>query len=398
MFARERLPGFWIFGSVVDPEEFEGIDRDKALAIDGSGGGSYALTAPLVLGGSGVDLLGNNHVVSGKLTVQSLALISLADGAEIKAEGTGDADIRLRVVSSVARLEVGSGAVVQVKSGGALDVHGSLTLKNASGPGSITAEDGTTITMLDGSTLTAASGSTVNLNGATSIGGTATVPDGGTVAFGNGSTLTGAAVTLDPAAVLDWDGIAKFADLRLDNGNWPVLSPSQNWERHTLLLAFCTFNNHGGTGPDDPDAWAAPSDLSDSQCVRTRAAGNSGDYSVIEFKHLPPGATLASCKVKSKGNGATDPVYPTYQIVRWVEGDDFEEVSSPAVDIHDSDGNWNTLSRTTTITPSTSHTIASAYRYGVRVTHPYPASAVGTDYMRIYSVSAYGTLASLRNN
>jgi len=79
MFVRERAAGLWILGSVVDPLEFEHIDRDKALALDGGAGGSYSMSSALVLGGAGVDLAGANHVISGTVTIESLALLGSGD-------------------------------------------------------------------------------------------------------------------------------------------------------------------------------------------------------------------------------------------------------------------------------------------------------------------------------
>ncbi len=177
MFTRARPPGLWILGSVISPAELEHLDNYYG-ALD-SAGGTYALGAALILGGAGVTLSGTSHHVAGTLTVDNLALISIANGGSIKAEGTGSADITLAVVTNVATLTVGSGAVAKILAGGALDVYGSLTLKDASGPGSITAEDNTSITLLDGSTLTAAAGSTVNLTGATVVRGSLTIKDSG---------------------------------------------------------------------------------------------------------------------------------------------------------------------------------------------------------------------------
>ena len=205
MFTRSRLAGLWILGSVISPAELEHLD-DYSLAIDGDAGGSYAPSTAIVIGGSGVTLLGANHHVSGTLTVDSLAVITIATGGSIKAEGTGTADITLATVSSVGTLTVGSGAVVKIQAGGALDVYGSLTLKNTSGPGSITAETGTTITLSSGATMTAASGSTVNLTGDTAVRGTITltasggpgslIQEAGTTTQLNGSTAIGAAATI----------------------------------------------------------------------------------------------------------------------------------------------------------------------------------------------------------
>lgn len=205
MFTRARLAGLWILGSVISPAELEHLD-DYSLAIDGDAGGTYAPSAAIVIGGSGVTLSGANHHVSGTLTVDNLAVISIADGGKVKAEGSGGADITLSVVSNVATMSVGSGAVAKILAGGALDVYGALTLKDTSGPGSITAEDHTTITLASGATLAAASGSTVSLTGTTDVRGNLTlkasggpgalIQEAGTTTTLNGSTAVGAAATI----------------------------------------------------------------------------------------------------------------------------------------------------------------------------------------------------------
>ncbi len=146
-FTRARLAGLWIFGSVIDPGEIEHID-DYYYAID-SRGGTYAPAGIITIGGLGLTLTGTGHHLGGTLTVDSLAQITIATGGTIKAEGTGTADIALKVVAGVALLDVESGAAARIKSGAGLDVFGSLTLKNASGPGSLTAESGTTIALND---------------------------------------------------------------------------------------------------------------------------------------------------------------------------------------------------------------------------------------------------------
>lgn len=56
-FTRARAAGFWTFNSVVAPAEFEHID-DYYKAIDGSGGGAYAPTGVITIGGSGLNVTG----------------------------------------------------------------------------------------------------------------------------------------------------------------------------------------------------------------------------------------------------------------------------------------------------------------------------------------------------
>jgi len=166
MFVRARPIGFWIFGSVIDPLELEGLDRDRANSLDGKNGGAYSLLAALVLGGAGLTLAGTNHHVSGTVTVDNLALIKVVDGGTVKADGTGGADIALKVVSGVALLDVESGAAIRIKSGGSLDVLGALAVKDGA---TLTAEDGSVITISSGAIFTAADGSTVNLSGTTNV-------------------------------------------------------------------------------------------------------------------------------------------------------------------------------------------------------------------------------------
>jgi hypothetical protein len=132
-------------------------------------------------------------------------------------------------VANVGTLTVGSGAVAKILSGGGLDVYGSLTLKNTSGPGSITAETGTAITMSSGSTLTAASGSTVNLTGDAYVRGNLTIKasggpgsltqEVGTTAAFNGAVTVGAAATITYATGATVNGLITRAGGELRSGS-----------------------------------------------------------------------------------------------------------------------------------------------------------------------------------
>ena len=57
-FPRIRAPGLWVLGSVIAPAEMEEFDQHQFQAVDGYGGGAYAPTARLVIGGAGVDFTG----------------------------------------------------------------------------------------------------------------------------------------------------------------------------------------------------------------------------------------------------------------------------------------------------------------------------------------------------
>lgn len=237
MFTRARLLGLWIAGSVISPAELEHID-DYSGALD-SAGGTYALGAALVLGGAGVTLSGTDHHLAGTLTVDSLALIKIADGGTIKADGSGGADITLKVVSGAALLDVESGAAIRVKAGGALDVYGALSLKSGGGA---TAESGSTVTLSSGATLSAASGSTTNLSGDTIVRGTLTikasggpgifVQEAGTTAQFLGDVSVGAAASITYSSGAEVNGLItrKGAEVRTGNS-------ARSAKRPTVLLS-----------------------------------------------------------------------------------------------------------------------------------------------------------------
>jgi hypothetical protein len=167
-------PSGWISpvpsGHVPGPVEYELLWDQVYASVNGDGGGTWAPSAFITVGGSGFQLTGTGHslAASARLNVESTGEIRLKNGALLKVDGSGG-DIRLEVLTNVATLTVQSGAVAQVSSGGALDIYGAITLKDTGGPGSITAEANTTITLSSGATLNTADGSTVNLTGTTNV-------------------------------------------------------------------------------------------------------------------------------------------------------------------------------------------------------------------------------------
>jgi hypothetical protein len=50
-FQRQRVTGVWTLGTTIDPAELEYWDASIANAIDGAGGGAYALSGDLIIGG-----------------------------------------------------------------------------------------------------------------------------------------------------------------------------------------------------------------------------------------------------------------------------------------------------------------------------------------------------------
>lgn len=61
MFQRIREVGAWLFNSVIEPSELEQLDRNQSRAIDGHGGGAYAPSSPIDVGGAGIRVLTPSH-------------------------------------------------------------------------------------------------------------------------------------------------------------------------------------------------------------------------------------------------------------------------------------------------------------------------------------------------
>lgn len=409
MFTRARLAGLWILGSVISPAELEHLD-DYSLAIDGDGGGTYAPSTAIVIGGSGVTLSGANHHVSGTLTVDNLAVISIASGGSIKAEGSGTADITLATVSNVGTLTVGSGAVVKINSGGALDVYGSLTLKNTSGPGSITAEQNTTVTLASGATMTAASGSTVNLAGSTAVRGAMAIKSSGgpgSLTIENGTTNPVAGLVsfvslseLRFASGSDVTGTIAVSGggttITLEDGIDITLSPAVAWSSPRTILHVLSYAG-ASTGPANPDAWTEISDLFNAPCLVTSDRTASGGKSLIEFTELPPGADIAQVTITTKGTvaGSIASTRPQYQIVSWDDSSANGYTSHSALTTDSGSIATFPLNATqTTIAVSGATTVTAGRRYGLAITHPFQITT--GQGVRVYEATISGTVTEYR--
>ncbi len=152
--ARIRLPGFWVPNSVVDPDEFEDLDEIRPWLANFSTGSSHTPSGFVTVGGSGFQFTGTGHEVaaSGRVTVQSTGEIRVASGGLIRLDGTS-ADIDLKVTAGTPLIDVGNGCAVRILSGGSLDVFGTATIKNTSGPGSIVMEANTSLAVNSAATV-----------------------------------------------------------------------------------------------------------------------------------------------------------------------------------------------------------------------------------------------------
>ncbi len=274
--TRLRLPGFWIQGSVVDPEEFEALDAMRLLLINASGGSAHAPTLPIILGGSGLRMTGLLDV----------------DGP------------------------------LQQDAASAWELSGPITLMSG---GSLSMNFGATMTVKSGAMIVLQSGSS-------------------TLVYGN----------------MTWQA-----------GNWPKLT-SRAIERNKWRLASVAYTTGGGAGPDSPAAWVHWDDSAAvTPAISTVATtGSSGRRILVELLDLPPGATLSTVTIRSRGIAGDAAVHmPTYTLMRW-KGSSSNTMSITTTDAH-TGANWTSDQVDTVVTCNAQSTIDGSYNYGVLIESPY---------------------------
>lgn len=154
-FARIRAPGMWLDTSVVEDTEFEQFDLNISRAVDGFAGGTYAPSAAIILGGSGLQMTGA-FVANGAFTVNSNALFTenvtvsetLAVNSFIDLNGGLDVSGDASFHGNVALGDTGGdnitvngqlACLASVTVSGTLSVNGAVTLGDAAGDNIIVA-------------------------------------------------------------------------------------------------------------------------------------------------------------------------------------------------------------------------------------------------------------------
>lgn len=391
MFVRARPTGFWIFGSVVDPLEFEGVDEDRSNALDGKNGGSYTLLTALNLGGEGLTLSGAKHHVAGTLTVDNLGLIKIASGGTVRADGS-TSDIELKVVSNVAKLTVGNTSIVEISGALNMLANGLIAVDNAGG---IALASGAELLAQSGAVVQVDAGADVTIAASVDLTGQIQVQSGGDI-----TALSGAQLTVSSGATASLQGTTSVSGTMslIGSNNWIQLATARDWDRAASRIRPLTYAQNSGTGPSDPDVWEAKSDINPpAPCWRTSVMTTSGAQSVIEFEDLPQGGTIEGAIVTCKGTISIDNnTLPTYRIVRWKDSAaaGYTNVSDLKTDDGHDDDDFAFVVGVTTIVANANQTIDKQYRYGILVSHPYHASTQG---MRVYDAHLYGTFAALKN-
>jgi hypothetical protein len=119
-FVRVRASGFWTLLSVVDPAEFELLDEQLSMAINGDEGGSWAPSAPIIIGGDGLEVTGPFEAADAVSVVVTSSL-TIALGAQLTLVGN-------QVVSSAAIVQWSSGSFLNVSSGATFSMAGTATI------------------------------------------------------------------------------------------------------------------------------------------------------------------------------------------------------------------------------------------------------------------------------
>lgn len=123
--------GGWAFGEILTSAQMDALDADHAAAIDGVGGGTYAPSNPIVVGGDGLSVTGP-FACSGPATFTSTVTLGNAESDTITVNG-------LLVINNDLVIDND----VQLGSGGAdaISVDGVATFSNEA-----TFEDGIDVT------------------------------------------------------------------------------------------------------------------------------------------------------------------------------------------------------------------------------------------------------------
>lgn len=226
-FPRIRTPNGWTLGSVFMPGEMDQIDTNLSNAVDGAGGGTYAPSTVLTLGGSGVHCTAQLTADDLRATVTNGHTIDVLSGGAIQVEAGGNVNI-LDGGRIVLNADLGAGGSTLIVGALAFFNHDSVTLVNGTGG--------------HPATWTFGSLSALGINGTVVIGGGAAVTDGGTwtrtaqetwtgggalvrLTSGAGFQMVGGTTALigidthGPGHILvDGTGTASGSDIRATNG------------------------------------------------------------------------------------------------------------------------------------------------------------------------------------
>lgn len=157
-FDYTRPGGIWSGSNVVTTAELEDLDSKTERAINGDEGGTWAPSAVITIGGSGLEVSGDFEA-NGNSILTSCQGITMAAGSSIDVPATATIDVVGDInIDSAGNLNVLSGGEIEVRSGGLFEM-----LAGSSGEimGDVDFESGSTCEFKSGSGLSTAAGATV---------------------------------------------------------------------------------------------------------------------------------------------------------------------------------------------------------------------------------------------
>lgn len=208
--------GGWATEDLLSSAQMNALQTELLKAVDGAGGGTYTLSAPLIFTGDDVRLDTDDiDIVSGgELSILSGGLLAVESGGGLQIESGGALD-----VLSGGAVDLQSGATFDVESGGILNVLSGGEINLNSG-GTLTVDGGSLVDVISGSFFTFFTGSQLTINGGAEIqiasSGLVDVVSGGQVDFADVDDLT-----VNANAVTEvWDGVT----MNFNNSIWALLT------------------------------------------------------------------------------------------------------------------------------------------------------------------------------
>jgi len=194
----------WAVGTVVDPAEFDALDEGQFVSINGDDGGTWAPSAAISIGGSGLELTGAGHLVAegGTLTIKG----TLATSASFVPR-------RISLNGATGDLDVNSGGDLNIRAGGGIFLESGALAWHYSGStvnqlGTLTVGATGIVNFANGSQTTFAAGSLNQVNAALNIGVAGGAPVGGSVQFNGAAGFAGGYASFVGPDCLDFGSTA----------------------------------------------------------------------------------------------------------------------------------------------------------------------------------------------
>lgn len=157
-FSYTRPGGNWTDGvDALTEIDLESFEAKMFKAINGDEGGSWAPSAAIVIGGSGITFQGANHNIDNGATITMEALGTIESAGLIKVDG---ATAEIRVGGAGGAINVNAGGAININTGGDLDIEtgGQLDVKSG---GAASIKSGATLAVDLGGGFFCAGGCTI---------------------------------------------------------------------------------------------------------------------------------------------------------------------------------------------------------------------------------------------